>query len=205
MGCYSYPLFAKPDNIVFLPKQIDGSLTINIDRYTYYIEENIIPNIPITTGNFMQKIIDENECGIKIYGYLLKHHIKAWENLLTEILEQNPKEKKIEFHFYCGEDSKAFYFKAERKQDKIVFEVLIGSDNDGAYNNITFVDSDENEYSIDELEIMNKEDTLKRYLNEEEEENEVMVKYTFDEKKYKIVYNIDGVVFNTYISPYGNK
>ena len=38
-----------------------------------------------------------NEYGIKIYGYLLKDHIQAWKLLLTDILEQNPKEKKIEF------------------------------------------------------------------------------------------------------------
>lgn len=204
MGLYSQPLFAKPANIMFLPKKIDSS-TLNIDRYTYYIEENIIPDIQISTGDFMQKMIDENEYGIKIYGYLLKDHIQAWKLLLTDILEQNPRQKSIEFHFYCGEEGKAFYFKAERKKDEIVFSTMVGTENDGAYHDVSFEDNDGNEYHIYELADMNRENAFKGLLkngDDEDDENAVFVNYKFNEKTYKIVYSIKDIVFNPYVSPY---
>jgi len=202
MGLYSFPLFVKPANIMFLPKKIDSS-TLNIDRYTYYIEENIIHDIPISTGNFMQKMIDENEYGIKIYGYLLNDHIQAWKSLLTDILEQNPKQKSIEFHFYCGEEGTAFYFKAERNTDEIVFSTMVGSTNDGAYHDVSFEDNDGNEYSIYELADMNREYALKN-CGDEDDENPVFVNYKFNEEKYRRVYNIKNVEFNPYVSPYSH-
>ena len=195
MGLSSSPLFAKPSNIVFLPKKMDYP-----SLYAHYIEDTIIHDIPITTGNFMQKIIDEYEHGIKIYGYLIKDHVKVWECLLTEILEQNPKKNNIEFHFYCGEIGKAFYFKAERERNdkQIVFSIMVGSENDGAYHDITFEDNDRNQYNMDELEEMNREDSIKGLLkngDDEDGEGNVFANYEFDEKKYKIVYNIQGVEF----------
>lgn len=43
MGLGSYPLFAKPANIVFLPKKMNVS-----NEYSFYIEDNIT-DVPITT------------------------------------------------------------------------------------------------------------------------------------------------------------
>ena len=193
MGLSSSPLFAKPSNIIFSPKKIySGSIFRDI----------IIPNIPISTGGFIQKIMEHYEYGMKVYGYLIKENVTVWENLLTEILEQNPKEKWVEIHFYCGEIGKAFYFKAIRKQDTIVFSIMVGSENDGAYHNVSFEDNDNNIYSIDELEDMNKEDSIKRFLKNSQEDDEddeddegVFVNYEFDVDKYKIVYNIKHVSF----------
>lgn len=199
MGLGSYPLFAKPANIVFLPKKMNVS-----NEYSFYIEDNIT-DVPITTGDFMKKIIALDE--MRIYGYLTNTHVKVWECFLTEILEQNPRQKKIEFHFYCSERGIAFYFKAERNKDKIEFSTMIGSVNDGAYHDVSFEDNDENEYSIDELADMNKEDAFKCLLKDEDEEDEddenaVFVNYKFNEETYKIVYNIQDVIFEPYVSPY---
>lgn len=192
MGLGSYPLFAKPANIVFLPKKMNVS-----NEYSFYIEDNIT-DVPITTGDFMKKIIALDE--MRIYGYLTNTHVKVWECFLTEILEQNPRQKMIEFHFYCSERGVAFYFKAERNKDKIEFSTMIGSVNDGAYHDVSFEDNDENEYSIDELADMNKEDVLKD--EDEEDENAVFVNYKFNEETYKIVYNIQDVIFEPYVSHY---
>ena len=78
---------------------------------------------------------------------------------------------------------------------------MVGSENDGAYHNVSFEDNDNNIYSIDELEDMNKEDSIKRFLkisqeDEDDEDDEgVIVNYEFDVDKYKIVYNIKHVSF----------
>jgi hypothetical protein len=193
MGLGSNPLFAKPANIVFVPKKLNTYL-----EYGNYIEDMIIPDIPISTGKFLQNIIDEYPCGIGIYGYLIKSHVNLWKCFLTDILEQNPREKKIEFHFYCGEIGLAYFMQATRKQDKIVFSIMIGSQNDAAYNDITFEDNDGNEYSTDELEDMQKKDAMKIFLEKDEDddlEENVFANYEFDEEKYKIVYNIQGINF----------
>ena len=194
MGKASFPLFAKPKHVLFTPSKIENS------DYTHYLEEVSMDNTPISTGNFMQKIIDNNnDCGIKIYGYLVNRHTEAWKLLLTEILEQNPKEKIIEFHFYCGDDKKAFYFQAERGGNEILFSVMIGSDNDGAYHDVTYEDDDDNEYNIHELEDMSIEDSIKRLT--EKEHQTMLVNYKFNEKKYRIVYNFFNVIFEPLQTP----
>jgi hypothetical protein len=189
MGLSSSPLFANPSYIIFSPKK----------KYSESIlQDIIIPNIPISTGGLIQKMMEYYEYGMKVYGYLTKENVTVWKYLLTEILEQNPKEKWVEFHFYCGEIGKAYYLKAIRKQDTIIFSIMVGSENDGAYHNVSFEDNDNNIYSIDELEDMNKEDSINRFLKnsqDDEDDEGVFVNYAFDVDKYKIVYNIKHISF----------
>ena len=193
MGLSSYPLFSIPANIMFLQK------TPNIESvYGSYITDTIIPDLQISTGDFMQKIIDEYCHGIRVYGYLLKAHVKLWKWFLTDILEQNPKENKIEFHFYCREIGKAYYFRVVRKQDKILFSIMIGLENDSAYHNFSIKDEDENEYSFDEIEEMNRPDAMKGLLkngDDEDVEENIYAEYEFDEKKYRIIYKIQNINF----------
>jgi hypothetical protein len=193
MGLPSYPLFAVPANIMFLQKK-----TNIVSEYGSYIEDTLIPGIPISTGDFMQKIINEYGFGIRIYGYLLKAHVNIWRTFLTEILEQNPKQNKIEFHFYCQEIGKAYYFRAIRKQDKIVFSIMVGLESDAGYHDFSIKDNDKNGYSFDELEEINRPDEMKGRLkngDDEDDPDNIYAEYTFDVKKYKIVYNLQNVNF----------
>lgn len=200
MGLYSFPLFAYPSNILFVPHRKSTSAD-----YASYIEDIMTSDIPIYTDDFMQKIIDNDDC-LKIYGYLLKDHVKVWYDLLTGILEQNSNEHRIEFHFYCNEIGIAYYFLAKRKEDKIVFSIMVGAENDGAYHNVTYEDYNENEYTINELYNKKKKETMRQFAKTSIEKSnvspdspsssyDIYVKYSFDEEKYRIVYNMQNVPF----------
>ena len=189
MGINSYPLFARPGNVQFT---YDKVKSLCMDEKTYYMQRMLEGHdSPISTASFMQDMIDDNEHGIKIYGYMTKEHVHAWELLLTDILDQNKKETMIQFHFYC-EDGVAFYIQGSRQDDKIRIDVMRGVVYDAAYHDVTYEDYDENPYDIDELEDIKIEDKLRKH------KCEMLVNYQFNAHKYKIVYDFDNVVFTTY-------
>jgi hypothetical protein len=189
MGCFSNPLFVNPSNMLFFPKNIrfskkeyeDDSYNIQDRKWHSYLEQLLINDtaeIPITTEEFMQKIIDYEDIGyyLRILGYLTKDHIAIWRSFLAGILKQNPLENLIEFHFYCIDRETAYYFKAERKHKNILFSIMIGSEDDEMYHDVSYRDEDDKECSVDE------------YNNSEKDETNIFAHYTFDVDKYKEVY-----------------
>ena len=128
--CYSYGLFATPDNLIFSPTS-DTEV---------FCKEYDLQNTIITTGGLMQKFIEMGL--IKLYGY---NYVEYWESVVKCILEQNPSEKKVEFHFYCQDEHLAYYFKGERNEDIIDFSIMVGYELDMKYHEEVYDDDDDDD------------------------------------------------------------
>jgi hypothetical protein len=75
---------------------------------------------------------------------------------------------------------------------------MVGLESDAGYHDFSIKDNDKNGYSFDELEEINRPDEMKGRLkngDDEDDPDNIYAEYTFDVKKYKIVYNLQNVNF----------
>lgn len=109
-------------------KNIDGSkisgkdVTLLFDEDSAALALNVHSEIKAeiasttTPISFEDSIMAACSCA-KIYGYLTKPELRAWDAYFEALMNQNPRVKRAEAHFFCQDNNQAYYARKNRGDD----------------------------------------------------------------------------------------